>query len=562
MRIATFVLAGALVAAGCSSSDDNAPKHVSASGPTCCLVSDGQHAAYLLNPTVNRSGDLHVTAADGSDALVAMGSAYTGGYVITPDGKSLYFTQLLPGGKDASLSILDLTTPHATPKVLFAGGMKVQPVDPTTTMSANMPMPLSQISFFTPSGKFLILGVLAAMVNNSPDLYVLEADSGNQVLMRPNGAFDYLELGLPDDTLIFQDLVGGLGITGAPPINTLYWVDLNSAGATPTAIDTRTSALQPTFDGKTLVYQTVAKDLLAWSAATRPASGTKLATGVVTFALGHGADGPIAYSGVDHSLHVVGADGSAKLDVSAAAAAVDPLSNLVVSADGADVYYFQNVEVQNGRGTLMHVAVSAGATPTKVADHASLTDVQPVAGGALLFVQNVDDVGQFGDAMRAARDGSGATPLASGVPVGGLAVNGAAAKDVAVPGHWLTAHLSSAMIDKSKMLADAATALTGALGFASDAAPAEVTLDPATRAGQMVFSDDAKALVFVGGVVYDAAARNYVGKLKQVATAMATTAAVKDEKLDGVSEIGAVVKGVGFVDAPKNATPGVYYVKY
>ena len=236
--------------------------------------------------------------------------------------------------------------------------------------------------------------------------------------MRDNGAFDYLELVLPDDTMIFADSVGGNdGPSGAPSVETLFWVSL-TAGGQPTAIDTRTGAMAVSGDNKTLAYQRIDRTVWVWNATTHAAS-TKLADNALNFAIGD--TGPVAYIGTDHSVHVVGLDGKVLLDVAGATANADLQSPIVISGDGSDVYYFQAVATQDSRGTLMHVAVAAGATPSKIADAASIYDVHPVTGG-LLFMQNVDGIGEFGDAVRSARDGSGPTALGTKVPVGGLTV--------------------------------------------------------------------------------------------------------------------------------------------
>ena len=69
----------------------------------------------------------------------------------------------------------------------------------------------------------------------------------------------------------------------------------------------------------------------------------------------------------------------------------------MLSPDNAHVYFWQNYEAQNNRGTLMHAAVTAGATPNKIGDKISIPDLA-VTDTALVFLQNVDDMGQFGDA--------------------------------------------------------------------------------------------------------------------------------------------------------------------
>lgn len=551
----------ALAVLGCGSGDSNALKHVSAAGTTCCLVTDGnQHAAYLLNaPTaIGSTGELHVTTADGTDVKVATGVA-SGGFAFPPKGgpSAILWVTLSTGGKDASLSWLDLSKPGQQPKVLFAGGMRLQNITPGLSSSPNWTLPVLQQGFFTPSGKYFVVGVLTPNVANSPDLHTIDMATGNDVFVRPNGAFDYLEAALPDDTMLFQDSVGGnMGVAGPPPVDTLFWISLPKAGSTqPQVIDTRTGNITISADNKTVVYQRVDRGLYAWDPATHPATGTKLAADALAFGVG---GGKVGYIAADRSFHVVGADGSPLVTVAAATAAADPFSPVYVAPDGADAYWFGSVETQNARGTLMHVATAAGATANKIADHASLVDVRPLPG-ALLFMQNVDAVGQFGDAVRAARDGSGAVALATTAPVGGLVP--VSPPMPIPPTTWVCPHLGSATMDKDRRFIDtAAPAPAGALSLTTMAGGGAAPIDPSVRAAQFAVSDDLAELVYIGGGALDGAINNYAGSLKHVP--IATPAMTSMPLLSGVSELGLVVGKKLFVNAPKAATPGVYFVKF
>ena len=551
MRSAFIAFVVSFAVAGCGGGKKSVVR-VSAKGATSAIVSDGTHVAYLLDaPTsAGAKGALHLADKSGHDAMIASGIS-AGSYVLSPNGKALLFSQIDASGSDASLSYLDLTTPGAMPRVVFDHGLGVQT---PPSGSGYITAPLSRVGFFTPSGRYFVLGVLAPNVAVSPDLHVLDTTTGEDVFQRANGAFDYLELALPDDTMIFQDAVGGNdGAGGAPGVQTLFWISLPAAGSSqPTTIDTRTASLLVSGDNQTLVYQRVDGGLFAWDTTMRPATGTPIAANAINFAVAE--HGPVAYIAGDGGVHVVGLDGSAEVDVAAAKA--DPFSPVVISADGADVYYFQKVETQNARGTLMHLAVTAGATPTQVAEAASLYDVHPVADG-LLFLQNVDDVGQVGDAVRAARDGSGATPLGTKVPIGSLQV--VTPKSSATP--WLTAHLTGATFDTAKMLSDGGSPVVGALALGGSALGAgEVTVDPLVRAGQFALSDDQQSLVYVSGATFDVATNNYVGALGERPVAMAPPKPISP--LAGVTELGAFVGHSLFVNAPKAPTPGVYFVTF
>jgi hypothetical protein len=565
VRKALIVISAALAVAACSNDNKSGPtKRVSADGNTFAIATDGaQHVAYLLGPTSGYAapGDLHVVGTDGKDALVAMGVT-VGAFLLSPDGKGMVVTQANTTGDDASLSWLDLSNPAAGLKSIFMGGLQKQPINPGSS-SPTFPVPLASQGFLTPSGRYYVVGVQQPMVNQSVDLHVIDMDTGADVFSLDNGAFDYLELALPNDVMVFQNAVGGNGgIAGGGGLQTLFWVDLTSGSPTPTTIATRTGAYQPTGDNKTIVYQDAdTRELYSWDAVARPATGTKIATGATTFAVG--GTGPVAYLGTDRgtthsgtSVHVVGTDGKAILDVSADVANADPFSPMYISEDGADVYYFQNVATQNAQGTLMHLSASAGATPAKIADSVSLSDVHPLAGG-LLYLANVDGTGVSGDAFKSARDGSGAMALGTKVPVGFLTVT--TPTGMAGAANWLSPHLINAAENKDQQLADAVRAIVGGLELTTSAG--NTMIDPTVRIGQYQVSDDLQSLVYISGGAYDAMADNYVGSLEFVPVDMPTMKPAMPI-LTGVTELGSVVKRSLFVNAPKAPAPGVYLINF
>ena len=159
------------------------------------------------------------------------------------------FAQANTSGNDANLQWVDMSNLAAPPKMVFAGGLQL-------TGSPAITVGLTGEGFFSPSGRFFICGVLSPNVSVSPDLHVVDMDTGNDVFSRDNGAFDYLELVLPNDVMVFQDAVGGnSGVAGGAGLQTLFWVDLTSASPTATTIDTRSGSYAPTGDNKTIVYQ-------------------------------------------------------------------------------------------------------------------------------------------------------------------------------------------------------------------------------------------------------------------------------------------------------------------
>jgi hypothetical protein len=561
VRKALLMITAALTVAACSNGNNGPTKRVSAdgkTGKTQAIATDGDsHVAYLLDATAayGSPGELHLASADGKDALVSTGIT-VGGYLFAPDGKGFLYTQQNTGADDASLHWLDPANPTTTDKVVFAGGLQTQPVT-SGTATPTFTVPLTSQGFLTPSGRYYVMGVKQPMVSNSADLHVIDMHSGADVFQRDNGGFDYLELALPNDVMVFQDAVGGNGgVAGGAGLQTLFWVDLTSGSPAATTIATRTGAYAPTGDNKSIVYQDAdARALYSWDAVARPAAGTKIAANALSFAVG--GSGPVAYLGTDGSFHIVGLDGAAVVDVAAATAKADPFSPVYISDDGADAYYFQTVATQNGQGTLMHLSATAGATPGKIADSASLSDVRPLGGGVLLYLANVDGLGVAGDAFKSARDGSGATALGTKVPLGFLSV--ATPKDMPGSSMWLSAHLTMSSEDKNQKLADAIRAIVGGLELTT--ASGTTAIDPTVRIDQFGFSDDLASLVYIGGGAFDSTVDNYVGGLEFVPVATPTMKPAMSV-LAGVTELGSIVKRSLFVNAPKAPTPGVYFVTF
>jgi hypothetical protein len=547
-----------VVAVGCSGGAK--AQRVSAPGNASNIVRGGDHVAYLadVGSGTGATGDLHVAGTTpGSDTRVA-GKVSAGGFVLSPDGATLFFTQLTSSNTDASLSWYDVKHGGA-PRVLFAHGLKTAPNDPEDTSSGvHADSFADQLFFFSPSGKYFVIGVLAPNVMVDADLHVIETASGNDVLQRGNGAFAYIQTVLPDDTLLFQDAVGGDSGPGGPTaLLQLFWTRLGS-GTAPAAIDARVANFAPNGDNTRLIYQRSDRSLFAWDATARPAAaGTALATGAVSFAVGTSA---VVYSTGDGGIHVIGSDGTPKLDVTSAGADVN--SPLYLSLDDHDVYYFQAAEPQNSRGTLMHVAV-AGSTPQKLDEHAGLYDLQ-ILPHAILYLRNVDATGSVGDAVTAARDGSWVRALGVGVPVapeglplpqnhtpGGLIVSTG-------PSGWLAAHLTGARTDMTRRLVDGGFATLGGLGLAT--MNGENKIEASTRAGAYQLADDAESLIYISAAKLNLMVDNYVGSLSWIATATPTMKPVPIT-LDDVSELSSVHQR-GLFAVANGKSPGVYFVSY
>jgi hypothetical protein len=189
-----------------------------------------------------------------------------------------------------------------------------------------------------------------------------------------------------------------------------------------------------------------------------------------------------------------------------------------------------------------------------VADKVSTLDLH-ITDGALVLLENVDDLGQFGDAFRTGLDGSAPVALGMKANVGGLQVVNPAA------GTWFALHLSGAAVDTGGMgTVDNSAPILGALSFADPFDATETAVGPTVHASEFGFSDDGRAAVVVTGATYSAAATNYTGALGFIATRAPGT--IIPGKVAGVSEVSAIHARKLFVNAPGATPAGVYYVTY
>ena len=396
------------------------------------------------------------------------------------------------------------------------------------------------------------------MVNGSPDMHVIDVDTGNDVFVRDNGAFDYLELVLPNDVD---------GVPGCRRRQRRHQRRRRAADALLGRSDERLADADDDCRAHRLL-------LADGRQQDDRVPGGRRARAVDVGRGGAAGDGDQA--GVEraqlrrrrlgagrlHRHRRLGARRRSRRHAiarrGAATAKADLFSPVYLSDDGADIYYFQGVSTQDSQGTLMHVAATAGSTPNKVADTVSLSDVHPQAGGVLLYLANLDDTGVTGDAFKSARDGSGAMALGTGVQVGFLQVQTPAAEG-AGSSKWVSVHLTGSMENKTQQLVDGIRDISGALEVSSAAGTSMV--DPMARIGQQVLSDDFATLVYVGGSVFDSTVDNYVGVLENVPVATPTMKPTMP-LLTGVSEVATIVGKSFFVNAPKASTPGVYFVSF
>jgi hypothetical protein len=517
-----------------------APQHVGVTGVTCCLVTHPSgRALYLADvDPMQGTGTLHLY--DGANDHTLGVQVPCKGYELSPDGKFAFFTS--PGQWNQKLSACDTSSFAVT--TILPGGLAADP------LAAGKPG-FDAPSFFSPSGKYLIVGARAQDVGNSRDLYAIDTATARIAASYGNGAYEYRQVVAADDTMYFQNSVGGTMI-GDPAVQTLFRVSLPAAasGAQPAKIDIHSSSLALTPDGKTLVYNKVDGSLWSYDVAMQKVA--QLAPTGVSFSVGALAAGPVAYLAADRSVHVE-SGGAALYDSPAAQA--DLFTPLSISRDGMHLFFFQKVDVQGNHGDLWHVALPPAADnrPELVAMNAALTQIN-VAGGRIVFEGNVDASGFTGDVTGADLDGSGAVTLAEGALTRELLI--------AQPGgNTLIASLSGAVSDAAMRYfpVDKSQANRGALAVGASSSTRARVVDDNVHSGVFEFSDDGRLLVFAGGATWSDTASNYVGGLHVMD---ATTATAGPTLLGGVSELGTVAKRTLYVNAPAADPPGVYLVRY
>src|SRR4051812_11789681 len=149
---------------------------VGAKAPTCCMVTGGaQTALYLANPSADDSrerssgeklytGELHVVNAFGADSILGSDvPAYDYGF--SPDGSTVFFVQ--PAGKNGNFSLQAVNIDHPD--------LRLPPTAKSITVIPDgiQDYQLNQQSFYSPSGKYLIIGVLPGAVQRSADLHIV-----------------------------------------------------------------------------------------------------------------------------------------------------------------------------------------------------------------------------------------------------------------------------------------------------------------------------------------------------------------------------------------------------
>jgi hypothetical protein len=538
---------------------------------TCCMTTRGANFALYLAKTqpgdfdqqgheIPPLGELHVTNPYGADYVLSA-DVPAFGYGFSPDGRFAMF--MTKSKENYALKFATLGEPDFK-----------KPLVHTVVEDGLQDYQLFQIGFFSPSGRYFVLGVTPAKVMRSMDLHLIDMRTGVDVMTLDKGAFAYLELFSPDDTMVFENSTAST-VVGVPSVQGLYFGNLQQmiAGARPQPIDTHTGAASLMSDGFTLIYVKTNGDLMLFD--LKEKYHVKLASGAVSFSLGAGRRGPIVWIGADGSLHVAPKLGPEILTLPAGTA--DLFSPLQFTPDNQRLYYYQRVSTQNANGELYTVRITPGvaATPTFIGARASTQDFMYVQE-RLMYVGNVDNRGETGDLISSFHDGSDPYVISRGVGLGGMDVSfprpippmeepsavflprdlGA---EVIPP---VFANLTGAVMDveKYRTAFNDSRPLVGALSFGTSVRGPQGIVDPAVHAGVFRFSDDGYVLAYAGGATWNDDVANYVGKLNLMPTKI--DIGILPITLDGVSEMGPIRDRALFVNAPAAAKPGIYFIKY
>jgi hypothetical protein len=551
--------------------------HIGPMSVTCCLVTNRatEEVFYLVNSMPGKidprtgfprpsQGELHLANPYGVDFTLGQ-KVPAFGYGFSPDGSAAFFltgqTDMTFALNEARVSSPELNQPDI--KVVIPNGLD----DP----------PLNQQSFFTPSGRYMIVGARAPGVMNTPDLHVVDINGARDVFKLGKGAFSYVELLTGDDTMIYGNSTASTTL-GTPSVEGLYLLNLNAAqsGAKPVLIDTHTAQAQLTADATTLVYLRENGDLVLWD--LRDNDYLTLATNVVTFNLGPGRKGPVVWVTRDLAVHV--APKQRPEIVTTAPNAIDLASPIVFTPDQKHMYFFKNVQQQDHYGDLYHIALppTGDGVLQLLQQRASTIDLYFTLD-RLVYLRDIDTTGDSGDMVSVNFDGSDPQPMAPRVatgqvqiayppPIGGPLQRppgfyNPGPPDLSMPPTPpLFANLTGAARDRSANvnIVNGTPPVTGALAFGRQLGGPELTINSNVHVGQFQFSEDGFLLLYVGDAKYNAKAFNYVGSLQVFQTTIDTHPTVP--MMDGVAEMGPVSNGALFLSAPSAAMPGLYFVKF
>ncbi len=536
-------------------------------GITCCMTtSSADFVMYLLDPQpgaidsrgIQRpaNGELHITNPYGADFVLGSGVPLFG-YAFSPDGRYAMFTS--KAKENYALNFATLVKPDfKQPKIINAVPDGLQDYQ------------LFQQGFFSASGRYFIVGVLPTKTKNSSDLHIIDMIDGRDVYALDKGAFSYLELVAPDDTMVFENSTAST-VAGIPSVQGLYSVNLNAAilaKTTPTLLDTHVGPASLMGDGVSLIY--LKHDATLWYFDLQEKFKVKLASDVLQFSLGPERRGPIVWVGTNGSLHITPKLGPEIYGFGAGTA--DPFTTIQFSPDNKRVYYYKHVSSQDRNGEMWSINLFDGSL-APIGLRVSTRDMNFVRD-RMLTVQNLDGRGDFGELTSSRWDGTDKVVIARGAEVGGMRLGfpqerrpsghedpSFAPPDLLPPAlPALVATLNGGTREAANIAINEAQPIFGALTITGDLKALGRPIASKVHSGTFRFSNDGYAIAAVKDVVWSSDVLNYVGKL-EIQPTLFDIAQVY-QALDGVSEIGPIVDRQVFVNAPTAAKPGVYFIKY
>ncbi len=550
--------------------------HVGADATACCLetTSAAWRVLYLSQPQpggsdargrdVATKGELHLADAYGTDLTLAT-QVPRNGYQFSPDGRFVFF--LAPSGnKDKSYAL----------KIGAVAADTLGSFDPITVIDHGLDdQPLEYQSFYSPTGKYLILGVAGKGSTYSTDLVVVEIETSRVLFTLPDGAFNYIEAVTSNDVLVYLNSTASK-VVGVPSRVGLYALPIGSAqgGGVPALIDDRTVTFSLTADERRVVYSRY--DGSVWLYDLVDKSRVKLASGAVSFTVGSAVDGPLVWVGSDLAVHVTPLLQDELL--ATPARATDVHSPFLFSPSRQDLFIFNQSSAQDSNGDLYRLSLKPGALtsiPQLLERRVSHYDFTFV-GGRVRYLRGVDGHGDVGELVSANIDGTDPRPVAEGVAVGSLLVaNPRPVEDAPVKGNptrgavdlspKIIPPVYAQLVDarrestRNKPLFDESAPIIGALAFARGDAPPAI-VDPAVHLGGYRYSPDGYVLAYAGGARLDTTLLAYLGSLRLFQTLVEQSPV--SPVLDGVSEIGRIRERAFFVAAPGANPPGVYFVRY
>jgi hypothetical protein len=546
-------------------------RHVGATAPTAGLTVQGDYAFYLANyqaqgvdsrglpkPAI---GELHLATPWGDDWVLGQ-NVPVFAYGFTPDMHYAIFTTQVGRGDRYALHFARL-----------GDKWPIKPVDNILVPDGLTSDPLSQQAFFSPSGRYYIVGVLRKNVTNISDLHIIDTYTQKDIFALGSGSFAYLEILTGGDTMVYADSTASTK-AGVPSVQGMYSAPLATLakGVKPVQLDTQVSNFTLVGDGFTILY-TKAQNGDLWMRDIRKGYNLKLDTNVVAFSSGNGPRGPFVYVTGDNVLHVLPMFGQELMKT--APGSVDPFTSTLFSPDGTRLYYFNHTSPQNSQGDMWTIALppAGDGVPHLVDRRVAAADVNFAYGQRMLYTRALDTRGETGELVAADWDGGNPTILASGVLIGvtrEISPQLPASKptkgrynvspDMTPPPPLLGVLADSVRDNSMNLPVDSSNPIVGTLTLLSNLRANMITISDKVHAGAYQFSSDGYDIVYIGDAAWDDNALNYVGKLRIGSTVVDRPRL--DVMIDGATEVSPVDNRTFWVTAPNASPAGTYFIKY